>query len=485
MDFGAVIGVVLGMVLVFSLLSIIVTQINTLITNGLRLRARVLRKGITELLSDPAIRAQVLTHPLVRVVNPGLSNTVTQAVRSADAHAMQAVSEQVTVGRTLTGVTWVEPKIFTDALFGILSDAAEKQIYQPFYQLAKGIRDNTAREDVNDVICQLSTNDLSIEDTRAQFLEKLKNEPGIAIQLTEKLDELREVRETILVRNRNQHGDLIALLEGVDKLSEDTETKRALQVLIGSAHKVEEAQERVSSWFDAQMKRLSEHYGRRLVVYTTLVGAFVTVALNVDAIQLARALWDDPVLRGGAQQVAQTASVALEQAIQQSVVAATPAAPADPEATPDPAADADFTDESQAIAQAVTSITTSLNSLSELRLPIGWYSDAAAAEACFLIAAQNREVAQDAAAQASAQAASDETAVTTETDVVQEAINQATPPRCDDKRNLAQIFPIGIPNGEFDVGLLLAKLLGWALTTLAIGQGSPFWFDLLKKVTAR
>ena len=31
-------------------------------------------------------------------------------------------------------------------------------------------------------------------------------------------------------------------------------------------------------------------------------------------------------------------------------------------------------------------------------------------------------------------------------------------------------------------GVVFAKVLGWLLTILAIGQGAPFWFDLLRRV---
>ncbi len=491
MDFGAIIGVVLGMVLVFSLLSIIVTQINTLITNGFRLRARILRTGIKELITDPAMRAQILSHPLVRVVDPKLSDLVAATVRGETSRSIESVSIQVTEGQTLTGVTWVEPKIFTDALFGILSDNAERLLYAPFYDIAKTIRHADARENINDVICQLSTNVLSVEDTRKQFLKLLADEPSVAIELTELLDQLRDIREDILRRNRNQTGDLIPLLEGVNQITGDNETKRALHVLIGSAKKFDDAKERVSSWFDSQMNRLSEHYARRLALITTIVGVIIAIALNIDAIQLARALWEDPVLRDGAQQVAQTASVALEQAIQQSVptpqptTTPDPASTTDPNAVTDPIADADFTAESQAIANAVTSVGTALNSLSELRLPIGWYNDPAAAEACFLIAAENQRASEAAASEAAASIEDGSALALDSEGSAQQALIQTTPPRCDDKRNLAQLFPVGIPNGQFDFGLFFAKVLGWAITTLAIGQGSPFWFDILKKVTGR
>ena len=51
-----------------------------------------------------------------------------------------------------------------------------------------------------------------------------------------------------------------------------------------------------------------------------------------------------------------------------------------------------------------------------------------------------------------------------------------------DTRNLWNMLP---GNNESWFGLLLQKLLGLVLTTLAVMQGAPFWFDLLKRVSGR
>jgi hypothetical protein len=33
-------------------------------------------------------------------------------------------------------------------------------------------------------------------------------------------------------------------------------------------------------------------------------------------------------------------------------------------------------------------------------------------------------------------------------------------------------------------GWLFARLVGWALTAVAVAQGAPFWFDFLEKLIA-
>ena len=48
-------------------------------------------------------------------------------------------------------------------------------------------------------------------------------------------------------------------------------------------------------------------------------------------------------------------------------------------------------------------------------------------------------------------------------------------------RNLWEYSPVNNPDGFF--GLLILKLVGLLITTIALTQGAPFWFDLLRRLT--
>lgn len=52
----------------------------------------------------------------------------------------------------------------------------------------------------------------------------------------------------------------------------------------------------------------------------------------------------------------------------------------------------------------------------------------------------------------------------------------------EDTRNLWNLTPANNPNWAM---LFLQKVIGLALTTIAVMQGAPFWFDLLRKTTGR
>src|SRR5215470_14817397 len=69
----SIIEVAIGMVFVYSLLSILATQINTLILNVLNLRAKQLKEGLLLMVQDKELQAKILAHPLIRIVDSEVS----------------------------------------------------------------------------------------------------------------------------------------------------------------------------------------------------------------------------------------------------------------------------------------------------------------------------------------------------------------------------------------------------------------------------
>jgi hypothetical protein len=48
--------------------------------------------------------------------------------------------------------------------------------------------------------------------------------------------------------------------------------------------------------------------------------------------------------------------------------------------------------------------------------------------------------------------------------------------------NLRNLWNVGPANNADWLGWLIRKVVGWALTVIAIAQGAPFWFDLLNRI---
>jgi hypothetical protein len=96
--------------------------------------------------------------------------------------------------------------------------------------------------------------------------------------------------------------------------------------------------------------------------------------------------------------------------------------------------------ESDQLQQSIAAAENTVNDLLDLRLPIGWYFESLDTESTD----PNLQV------------------------------------QLRDTRNLWNILPAG--NSKW-FGLLLQKIIGLALTAIAVMQGAPFWFDLLRRAT--
>lgn len=94
----------------------------------------------------------------------------------------------------------------------------------------------------------------------------------------------------------------------------------------------------VESWFDDAMERVSGWYRRRIHLVTWVLAIAVAVVLNVDTVRIADHLWKDDTVRAA-------------------VVARTERAP------------------SAATEPPVSTVATSVDSLEELQLPIGWAAE--------------------------------------------------------------------------------------------------------------
>lgn len=189
------------------------------------------------------------------------------------------------------------------------------------------------------------------------------------------------------------------------------ELKNTLQRVLATARNLANAREKIAQWFDNVMSQASAIYGRRMQLISAITGVILALMLNVDTIYIAEALWNDPVLR--------EATVAAANTVLEEI---------DPNALSD--------DLETSVAQAQSTV----DSLFDLRLPLGWYAEAVEA---------------DAAPVAGVDPASD-------------------------TRNLWNYWPGNNPGW---LGLLLQKIIGIAITAVAVMQGAPFWFDLLRRVT--
>jgi hypothetical protein len=458
--------VVIGLIFIYSLLSILATQINTIIASVLNLRARHLKGGLETLLTDPVIRAKFLAHPLIRMVETDL---LPHEVVSAQ--AAQAVDDS-----RIKSVTYIAPEIFAQALMDILSDEARDRQYAPLYSAIDTALEAGERAQMRELTGLLTSGGVSADEYR-RAVETLADAADRQLVL----DALTRATTARLPAINAEASRLIPLLEGANKIA-DPNLRKAIQLLLGTARSVEEASARLEFWFDTRMEQLTEIYKRNISFISLLVGLTMALVLNIDTILVARTLWDDPVLRDTVARVAQEA-IDSGQLEAQIVRTATPfptltptldvgaimatALPGDTattlpgDATPEPPSTLPEFDTQSVqpsatpvsaapnVPESVVQVTTTVEQILGLNLPIGWaYAPIVSAEGESLCFVDN------------------------------------APPECFDRRNIWLLLPGSAPVG-LALPLLLGKILGMALTAIAVAQGAPFWFDLLNRLVRR
>jgi hypothetical protein len=125
------------------------------------------------------------------------------------------------------------------------------------------------------------------------------------------------------------------LIDGV----ESPELKKALNGLLRySGGDVAGFQHAAERWFDDSMERVSGWYRRRVQLMMWILAAAIVLALNVDTVRIAQALWDDRTVRAAVVARAEAASAQAQE--------------------PD-----------------VTRIAKDVGALEELKIPMGWTSE--------------------------------------------------------------------------------------------------------------
>lgn len=412
---SAIIEVAIGLIFVFSLLSILVTQINTVIINILNLRARRLKEQLDVMLSDPVIRAKILAHPLIQMVDVHVSDFL-----PTDPEESSRLTEEI-AKRMLENqkpqVEYIPRDTFVDVLVDVLTENTGQKLYQAlddviskmepsvekslFRQLLREIQiSGTGLDRLRDLIDELSD-----PETRRQML--------VALNLVDAaLDKLKA-----------ENSDLIPLLLGVRQVK-DQYLETALMAVLNTASNINEARAKLGEWFEGAMSRASNIYTREMQRFSLVVSFLLALLLNVDTLFLGRVLWEDPALRTTVALTAAATAPQLSEDIQR-------------QATP-PTGESTVEDVQESINEAAQTLETLL----ELRLPLGWTLE--------------------------------EPPATINEDLALSA-DRANP------RNLWQFWPPNNPGGWLELWVL--KLVGLLLTTIALAQGAPFWFDLLRRLT--
>ncbi|MCL4252696.1 MAG: hypothetical protein KJ043_02830 [Anaerolineae bacterium] len=453
---NSILEVAIGMIFIFALLAILVTQINSLVSNLLNLRGKDLKKGIQNLITDNQIQAKVLAHPIIKMVDVSVP---------PDAQMTKDMVKTIK-DKEAERVTYITPNAFVEALVNILILDSDGVMFRPLQNAINNLPPSPEKSQLREMLQSLR------EEFSEGFLRKMlmtvyRIENITPEQRQALYDGIRNI-ETNIGQLRFNNEQLIPLMNGISRVK-DPRFRSALESVIATAKDVGEARQKLETWFDDGMGRVSQVYKERMQWISVIVAGILCFLLNVDALQLGRTLWDDPLLR--AQIVQQATTFDQSRFVPQPTetptddISATPT----PEPTPIPEGETESRevtiidpntgevmiipaeesflaeDTLTAIVQAQQDVQESLQVLFDLQLPIGW----------------EWHVVTDSLVQTSLQAG-------------------IADPRTN-PRNLWNFTQI---NGNW-FGLLIQKIVGILASTIAAAQGAPFWFDLLNRLAKR
>ena len=159
---AAIIEVAIGLIFVFSLLSILVTQINSIIVNFLNLRADRLKQELDIMLTDPVVRAKIMTHPLIRLVDTEVSEFL---LTDPDARLTEEVALRLTENKK-GHVEYIRTETFVDVLIDVLTENTGKKLYEALEDVVDKMEPSVEKSRFREVLRQIQLSGTGLNDLR-------------------------------------------------------------------------------------------------------------------------------------------------------------------------------------------------------------------------------------------------------------------------------------------------------------------------------
>lgn len=210
-----------------------------------------------------------------------------------------------------------------------------------------------------------------------------------------------------------------------------------LNSLLRGANNIEDTRTRLESWFNDSMDRVSGWYKRTSHAWLWIIGGALCLLMNADSITLAKVFWNDPTLRAA---TVAAATEHVKNAAKEQQSSTSTGNGASTTAAGGTTSDQTAPHSGDSTLKGLSDVK---KDLTEINVPLGWcWKSAGEQTKCF------------------------------------PNLGSPAPTADADAADPRMI----LPSRESDPALWwLLKFIGIILTTLAISQGAPFWFDLLQK----
>jgi hypothetical protein len=342
---SALIDIAIGLSLVFLMFSLLVAAASEMVASVVGLRARHLWKGIATLLQSTEARNALFRHPLIRGLSQSLpirtspndsgsdgpsyipSKTFALALLETLREPRKVAAELTQKADAFTTKLGTDPKGALTELKAALARASENTKLPPdiaerlaslqkkwFATLGDAERGRlmakvtAALEGVTDARITGDVQKWAALAQSATGIEARAELQRIAMQIAEGSADFR-TRQLLLEAAQTIGGSSPqALGADVHSIAKDylhawvEATGGALNQSLSSllddaAGNVERFRENIEIWFNDGMDRVSGLYKRRSMVIQFAIALGLAVAMNVDSLLIARALWREPTLR--------------------------------------------------------------------------------------------------------------------------------------------------------------------------------------------
>lgn len=462
---STILDVAIGLMFVYVVLALMCTTVNEWILGQLKVRARTLEEGLRGLLNAPpdgvyTVREEDLKDPASLILTlqrekDELTTYVRNKLTTADKEKVDAFKTggnvQPLVGALVGALNKLieDPNLPGARLFPNVSNIAQevkKASGNP--QKSKAMNYRLLKQAYPNEISSLSDGFYSHPLIKG-LSSKAGSHPSYVPARTFALTIM-----DIVTKGKQGPIDFADLLQGIQDLP-DSEVKKSLFALLQNTdQKLATAQARIEGWFNDSMDRVSGWFKRKTQVVTIILALIITVFTNADTLQISNRLWSNPTLR------AELIDKAKARDQLKPLITAEYPHPNDSAA--EKPSSVNRPNEDQENRKLATNLPAQLGDL------IGWSHDL-------------QKLHQF-------EQATDNKGIENPFDCVRE--EQIDDQQCKEALQMAQkkgdVVPFITAVFSYAFALWLTWLLGqhfvgWALTTVAVSLGAPFWFDTLNR----
>jgi hypothetical protein len=432
MNLATILNVVIGLIVTWLVLSVAAMYVQEAFAARFHWRSRMLETTIRNILTDASLADQFYNHPLIRSLYTGRDSANKPSYIPANQFAhvlldlvLVADSEASLIQQQLYGLRWE-----LTSLRPWKRKEAQKRLNLILALTRRALVSDANEDGVYAALEAVKNEIFKFGNDYPQMQPSIKSALATVASQKEQIDALRSSLQDPTETNRPKTR-IEQLRMGVAAMSVvHPRFKQTIKALLSALDdneatgdsRLARATQSVVDWFNSSMDRLTGWYKRRAQWVAAIIGICIVLVLNADSVHMANQLWRGSALR--------------------EALAAEAAALVNQSAGELPTADQFYLLRGQ---------------FAGLSFPVGWIGSPIPLDV------RGAVVGLDNLSHAC------RTFQLGEGDVFGLAV-------------AGQCYPIiNVPQPNDLPGWIL-KFLGLALTGLAVAQGAPFWFDILKKI---